>query len=77
MTSIENMIRHELERMGVRADDEQQETPQQEPPSRVSVEEALSAAIGDRPMTGPAALNADRRLAAIIGADTLEGKPLK
>lgn len=79
MSTVEDMIRHELERMGIaQDDDEQQDTqPQQEAPPRVSVEEALSAAIGDRPAIGSSiGLNQDRALAAIIGADTLEGKPL-
>lgn len=67
MTSIENMIRAELERIGVRADDEQQETRQQKAPQYVSVEAVLSAAIGDRPVVGqPLALNSSalERIAA-------------
>ncbi|MEE1617311.1 hypothetical protein [Brachybacterium sp. J153] len=80
-SSIENMIRAELERMGVKTDDDEQqdtpEQPQQGAVPRVRVEEALSAAIGNRPTVSPTALNADRRLAAIFGADTLEGKPFK
>ena len=82
-SNIENMIRAELERMGVRADDEQQETRQQKAPPRVPVEAVLSAAIGDRPTAfpGPAingirGLNDDRGIARALGADTLEGKPL-
>ena len=85
-SNIENMIRAELERMGIKADedDEQQDTPeQQEAPPRVPVEAVLSAAIGDRPTAfpGPAingirGLNDDRGIARALGADTLEGKPL-
>ena len=71
--NIENMIRRELERMGVQADDEQreQETPQQ--PQYVPVEAVLSQAIG-----GPNAygLNDDHSLARAIGADTLNGERL-
>ena len=65
--NIENMVRAELERMGVRADDEQQETRKQEAPQYVSVEAVLSAAIGDRPVVGqPLALNSSalERIAA-------------
>ena len=75
-TNIENMIRHELERMGVKTDedDEQQETqPQQEAPPRVSVEAVLGNAIG-----GPVALNNDTALGRIAGGAraTVNGKPL-
>lgn len=84
-TSIENMIKRELELMGIKTDGgEQQETRQQEAPPRVPVEAVLSAAIGDRPTAfpGPAingirGLNDDRGIARALGADTLEGKPLK
>ena len=82
-SSIENMVRRELERMGIaQDDDEQQETPEQ--PQHVPVEAVLSAAIGDRPTAfpGPAingirGLNDDRGIARALGADTLEGRPLK
>ena len=69
--SIENMIRAELERMGVQTNDEQQDTPQQ--PQYVPVEAVLSQAIG-----GPSAygLNDDHSLARAIGADTLNGERL-
>ena len=74
-TNIENVIRAELERMGIQQDDdEQQETqPQQEAPPRVSVEAVLSNAIG-----GPLALNADQALGRIAGGAraTVNGKPL-
>lgn len=63
-TNIENMIRRELERMGVKTD-EQQDTPQQ--PQYVPIEAVLSAAIGDRPVVGqPLALNSSalERIAA-------------
>ena len=77
--NIENMIRRELERMGVRADDEQQDTPEQ--PQHVPVEAVLSAAIGDRPVAfpGPAingirGLNDDRGIAQAIGAHTVNGE---
>ena len=77
--NIENMIRAELERMGVKTDeDEQQETPQQEPP-RVSVEAVLSAAIGDRPVVGVngiRGLNDDHGIARAIGANSLNGERL-
>ena len=80
-SNIENMIRRELERMGVRADDEQQDTPEQ--PQHVPVEAVLSAAIGDRPVAfpGPAingirGLNDDRGIARALGADTLNGERL-
>ena len=65
-SSIENMIRAELERMGVKTDeDEQQDTP--EPQQYVPIEAVLSAAIGDRPVVGqPLALNSSalERIAA-------------
>lgn len=71
--SVENMIRRELERMGVQTDDEQreQDTPQQ--PQHLPIEAVLSQAIG-----GPAAygLNDNRSLARTIGADTLDGERL-
>ena len=63
--NIENMIRRELERMGVKTDDEQQDTPEQ--PQHVPIEAVLSAAIGDRPVVGqPLALNSSalERIAA-------------
>ena len=66
--SIENMIRAELERMGVKTgEDEQQDTPEQ--PQHVPVEAVLSNAIGGR-----IALNDDHSLARAIGADTLNGE---
>ena len=67
--NIENMIRQELERMGVKTD-EQQDTPEQQP-QYVPIEAALSQAIG-----GPGAygLNDDHSLARAIGADTLNGE---
>ena len=71
--SIENMIRRELERMGVQTgEDEQreQDTPQQQ--QYVPVEAALSQAIGGP--FGHVALNDDNSLAEIIGANTLNGK---
>ena len=69
--SIENMIRAELERMGVKTDDERQDTPEQ--PQHVPIEAVLSQAIG-----GPNAyaLNDDHSLARAIGADTLNGERL-
>ena len=69
--SIENMIRRELERMGVKTD-EQQDTPEQQQ-QHVPIEAALSQAIG-----GPGAygLNDDHSLARAIGADTLNGERL-
>ena len=69
--SIENMIRAELERMGVKNDDEQQDTPEQ--PQYVPVEAVLSNAIG-----GPVALNNDTALGRIAGGAraTVNGKPL-
>ena len=73
--NIEDLVRRELEKATPPPRDNEE---QQEAPPRVSVEEALSAAIGDRPVIGSSiGLNQDRALAAIIGADTLEGKPLK
>ena len=70
--NIENMIRRELERMGVKTDDERQDTPEQQP-QYVPVEAALSQAIG-----GPNAyaLNDDHSLARALGADTLNGERL-
>ena len=71
-SSIENMVRRELERMGIaQDDDEQQETPQQ--PQHLPIEAVLSQAIG-----GPNAyaLNDDHSLARAIGADTLNGERL-
>ena len=67
--SIENMIRAELERMGVKTDDERQDTPEQQ--QHVPVEAVLSNAIGGR-----IALNDDHSLARAIGADTLNGERL-
>ena len=66
--NIENMIRRELERMGIAQDDEQreQETSEQQP-QYVPIEAVLSAAIGDRPVVGqPLALNSSalERIAA-------------
>ena len=66
--SIENMIRAELERMGVKTDDERQDTPEQQP-QYVPVEAVLSNAIGGR-----IALNDDHSLARAIGASTLNGE---
>lgn len=81
-SNIENMIRQELERMGVRADDEQQDTPEQQP-QYVPVEAVLSAAIGGRPTAfpGPAingirGLNDDRGIARALGAHTINGERL-
>ena len=72
-SSIENMIRAELERMGVKTDedDEQQGTPEQ--PQYVPVEAVLGNAIG-----GPVALNNDTALGRIAGGAraTVNGKPL-
>lgn len=72
--NIENMIRQELERMGIKTneDDEQREQdtpeqPQQGALPHVPVEAVLSAAIGDRPATSPLALNADQALGRIAG----------
>ena len=68
--SIENMIRAELERMGVKTDEQrEQDTPEQ--PPHVAIEAVLSQAIG-----GPSAyaLNDDHSLARAIGADTLNGE---
>ena len=65
--SIENMIRAELERMGVKTDDERQDTPEQQ--QHVPVEAVLSNAIGGR-----IALNDDHSLARAIGASTLNGE---
>ena len=67
--NIENMIRRELERMGVKTDDERQDTPEQQ--QHVPVEAVLSNAIGGR-----IALNDDHSLARAIGADTLNGERL-
>ena len=71
--SIENMIRRELELMGVRADDEQREQDTPEQPQYVPVEAVLSNAIG-----GPVALNNDTALGRIAGGAraTVNGKPL-
>lgn len=83
--TVESMIKRELERMGVKTDedDEQREQESPEQPQYVPVEAVLSAAIGDRPTAfpGPAVngirgLNDDRGIARALGADTLEGKPL-
>lgn len=72
-SSIENMIRAELERMGIKTDedDEQQDTPEQ--PQYVPVEAVLSNAIG-----GPVALNNDTALGRIAGGAraSVNGKPL-
>lgn len=72
-TNIENMVRAELERMGIKTDedDEQQDTPEQ--PQYVPVEAVLSNAIG-----GPIALNNDTALGRIAGGAraTVNGKPL-
>ena len=74
-SSIENMIRQQLESMGVKPDEDdekrEQETPEQ--PQYVPVEAVLSQAIG-----GPNAyaLNDDHSLARAIGADTLNGERL-
>ena len=67
--NVENMIRAELERMGVKTDDEEQETH----PQYVPVEAVLSNAIG-----GPVALNNDTALGRIAGGAraTVNGKPL-
>ena len=72
--NIENMIRAELERMGIQpTDDGQQEQETPEQPQYVPVEAALSQAIG-----GPGAygLNDDHSLARAIGAHTLNGERL-
>ena len=68
--TIEAAIRRALGDMGVKTDDERQDTPEQQP-QYVPVEAALSQAIG-----GPGAygLNDDHSLARAIGADTLNGE---
>ena len=70
--TIEAAIRRALGDMGVKTDDERQDTPEQQP-QYVPVEAALSQAIG-----GPGAygLNDDHSLARAIGADTLNGERL-
>lgn len=74
-SSIENMVRAELERMGVKTDEDdeqrQQDTPEQ--PQYVPVEAVLSNAIG-----GPIALNNDAALGRIAGGAraSVNGKPL-
>ena len=72
-TNIENMVRRELERMGVKTDDEQREQDTPEQPQHVPVEAVLSNAIG-----GPVALNNDTALGRIAGGAraTVNGKPL-
>ena len=72
-TNIENMVRRELERMGVKTDDEQREQDTPEQPQHVPVEAVLSNAIG-----GPIALNNDTALGRIAGGAraTVNGKPL-
>lgn len=72
-TNIENVIRRELERMGVRAEDEQQRdqaAPEQPP---IPVEAILSDAIG-----GPLALNNDQALGRIAGGPnaTVNARPI-
>ena len=70
--TIEAAIRRALGDMGVKTDDERQDTPEQQP-QYVPVEAALSQAIG-----GPNAyaLNDDHSLARALGADTLNGERL-
>ena len=70
-SNIENMIRAELERMGVKTDEDEQQREQDTPeqPQHVPVEAVLSNAIGGR-----IALNDDHSLARAIGADTLNGE---
>lgn len=79
--NIEAAIRRALGDMGVQ-EQREQDTPEQQ--QYVPVEAVLSAAIGGRPTAfpGPAingirGLNDDRGIARALGADTLEGKPLK
>lgn len=71
--NIENMIRAELERMGVKTDEDDEQREQETPEQYVPVEAVLSQAIG-----GPSAygLNDDHSLARTIGADTLNGERL-
>ena len=73
--NIENMIHAELQRMGVKTDedDEQREQAPPEQPQYVPVEAVLSNAIG-----GPVALNNDTALGRIAGGAraTVNGKPL-
>lgn len=74
MSNIENVIRAELERMGIQpTDDEQRERETPEQPQYVPVEAVLSNAIG-----GPVALNNDAALGRIAGGAgaTVNGKPL-
>ena len=74
-SNIENMIRAELERMGVKTDEDEQQREQDTPeqPQHVPVEAVLSNAIG-----GPVALNNDTALGRIAGGAraTVNGKPL-
>ena len=74
-SNIENMIRAELERMGVKTDEDEQQREQDTPeqPQYVPVEAVLSNAIG-----GPIALNNDAALGRIAGGAraTVNGKPL-
>lgn len=74
-SNIENMIRAELERMGVKTDEDEQQREQDTPeqPQYVPVEAVLSNAIG-----GPVALNNDAALGRIAGGAraTVNGKPL-
>jgi hypothetical protein len=64
MRDIESIIRAELERMGITPTGQQA---QQQARPGVSIEEALSAAIGDRPATLHGALNDDATLGRIAG----------
>ena len=74
-SNIENMIRAELERMGVKTDEDEQQREQDTPeqPQYVPAEAVLSNAIG-----GPVALNNDTALGRIAGGAraTVNGKPL-
>ena len=67
--TIEAAIRRALGDMGVKTDDERQDTPEQQ--QHVPVEAVLSNAIGGR-----IALNDDHSLARAIGASTLNGERL-
>ena len=67
-SNIENMIRAELERMGVKTDEDEQQREQETPeqPQYVPVEAVLSNAIG-----GPVALNNDAAL-GVVGHDVVD-----
>lgn len=72
MSDVEAMIKAALERRGMTLDENGEEVPANGGDARPQVEALLSDALGG----SVPALNADKALARLAGADTLNGETL-